>query len=137
MISDLKKIFSGKRKTSIAKLRLTEGSGLIFYNSLPLVELNLFHKLALQEPIRIYEQELKDPLKFDFHIKTMGGGKESQIQAARLTIARALVETTGSDTLKKAFIKYDRNILVPDARRKEANTPNDSSARSRRQKSYR
>ena len=132
-----KMIFSGKRKTAIAKLRLKKGKGTIFFNFLPHTELVLFHKLALLEPLRIYHQELGEEVEFDFHVKTHGGGKEAQIQAARLAIARALLEISGSDTLKKAFVNYDRNIIVQDARRKEANKPGDSKARARRQKSYR
>lgn len=131
------KIIAGKRKTAVAKLRLKPGNGKVFYNYLLCDELNLFHKLALIEPIRIYERELGEPLKYDFHIKTQGGGKESQIEASRLAIARALLFMTESDVLKKAFIKYDRNIIVQDSRRKEARKPGDSKARAKRQKSYR
>lgn len=130
-------IFSGKRKTAVAKLRVKGGNGMIFYNYLPYTELGMFHKLALSEPIRIYKQELGDDLKFDFHIRTSGGGKEAQIQAARLAIAKTLLSLSGSEVLRKAFIKYDRNMIVPDARRKEAYKPGDSKARARRQKSYR
>lgn len=130
-------IVSGKRKTAVAKLRLTEGSGKIFYNYLPNTELGLFHKLSLQEPIRIYQVELGDDLKYDFHLSTRGGGKEAQIQAARLAIAKALLQITGSGTLKKAFIKYDRNMIIPDSRRKETRKPGDSKARAKRQKSFR
>src|SRR5512136_1512288 len=101
-------IISGKRKTAVAKLRMKDGSGQIFYNGLPHTELNLFHKLALSEPIRIHEQVLGG-LKNDLYITTSGGGKEGQIQAARLAIAKALVKSTGSDILRKAFISYDRN----------------------------
>lgn len=130
-------LISGKRKTAIAKLQVIDGSGKIFFNKLPVSELTLFHKLALQEPIRIYQAELGDSLSNDFHISTSGGGKEGQIQAARLAIAKALLQITGSDTLKKAFIKYDRNMIVPDSRRKETRKPGDSKARAMRQKSFR
>jgi small subunit ribosomal protein S9 len=133
----LKTIFSGKRKTAVAKLRLKPGTGKIFFNYLPHTELNLFHKLALSEPVRIYESVLGEPLKYDFYIGASGGGRESQIEAARLTIARTLLAITSSDVLKKAFIKYDRNIIVEDSRRKEARKPGDSKARAKRQKSYR
>jgi len=132
-----KRIFSGKRKTAIAKVRLKKGTGKVFYNHLPSEELSLFHKLALAEPIRIYIQEIGEAPEFDFHVKTLSGGKEGQIQAARLSIARALVEISGSETLKKAFIRYDRHLIVQDSRRKEACKPGDSKARARRQKSYR
>src|SRR3989344_2203300 len=119
-------IFAGKRKTAVAKIRLTPGTGKIFYNFLPHTELGLFHRLALSEPIRIFQQELGDELNYDFHIKTSGGGKEAQIQAARLAIARALLQISGSDVLKKAYTKYDRNMIVQDARRKETYKPGDS-----------
>jgi len=130
-------IYSGKRKTAIAKLRVKAGTGKVFYNYLPSTELALFHRLALIEPIRIYQNVFGEELKFDFYVKTSGGGKEAQIDASRLTIARALVALTGSEVLKKAFIKYDRNIIVEDSRRKEARKPGDSKARAKRQKSYR
>ena len=131
-----KEIISGKRKTAVAKLRFIEGTGKVFYNGLPYTELNLFHKLALSEPLRIHEQVV-GPIKHDFSISTMGGGKEGQIQASRLALARALVKLSNSEVLRKAYISYDRNILVQDSRRKEARKPGDSSARSKRQKSYR
>jgi len=132
-----KTIFAGKRKTAVAKLRIKSGTGKIFYNHLSHLDLGLFHKLALSEPIRIYQQELGETPLFDFEIKTMGGGKEAQIQAARLALARALLHISGSDVLKKAYIKYDRNMIVQDARRKEACKPGDSKARAKRQKSFR
>lgn len=132
-----KKIFSGARKTAVAKLRIKPGKGNIFYNHLPHTELGLFHKLALIEPIRIHNQEMGEEPNYDFYIKTSGGGKEAQIQAARLAIAKTLLEITQSETLKKVFIKYDRNMIVPDARRKEANKPGDSAPRAKRQKSFR
>jgi small subunit ribosomal protein S9 len=128
--------FSGKRKTAVAKLRVREGSGKVFFNHLPSTELHLFYRLALSEPLKIYDKILGD-IKFDFHINVHGGGKAAQIQAARLAIAKALVKMSGSDVLRKAIIVYDRNMLVPDSRRKETRKPGDSKARAKRQKSYR
>ena len=131
-----KEIISGKRKTAVAKLRVKAGTGKIFYNGLSHTELNLFHKLALSEPVRIHEQVLGE-LKNDLYITTSGGGREGQIQAARLAIAKALVKLSGSEVLRKYYIGYDRNMLVQDSRRKEARKPGDSKARAKRQKSYR
>jgi len=71
------------------------------------------------------------------NIMTAGGGKEAQIQAARLAIAKALVAVTSADVLKKAYLAYDRNMLVADSRRKETAKPGDSAPRAKRQKSYR
>jgi len=127
---------SGKRKTAVAKVKIRQGAGIVSYNGLLYTDLNLFHKLALAEPLRICEREL-GPLGYNFDIRTMGGGKEAQIQAARLAIAKALVQLTSSELLKKAFLAYDRNLLVQDSRRKEARKPGDSKARAKRQKSYR
>jgi len=129
-------VVSGKRKTAVAKAKLSDGEGKVFYNGLIYTELGLFHKLALSEPLKIYEKELGE-LKYDIEIKTMGGGREGQIQAARLAIAKALLKATESEVLKKAFIAYDRNIIVADVRRKETRKPGDSKARAKRQKSYR
>jgi ribosomal protein S9 len=52
-MAEKSKIISGKRKTAIAKLKISPGIGNVFFNYLPHTELNLFHKLALLEPIRI------------------------------------------------------------------------------------
>lgn len=132
-----KMIFGGKRKTAVAKVRVKPGTGKIFFNFLSYEDLGLFHRLALLEPLRVYLQEFGGEISHDFYIRTHGGGKESQIEAARLALARALLAITGSDTLRKAFVSYDRNIIVQDSRRKETRKPGDSKARAKRQKSYR
>lgn len=129
-------IVAGKRKTAVAKARVSKGTGKVFYNSLPSDELPFFHKLALKEPLAIAHDVL-GKIDADIYIKTSGGGKEGQIQAARLAIAKALVAFTKSQELRKAYLKYDRNMLVADTRRKEPYKPGDSKARSKRQKSYR
>jgi len=129
-------MISGKRKTSIAKVKIRDGKGTILYNKLPYQELQVFHRLALSEPIRISQNVLGN-FDFDIEIKTFGGGKESQIQAARLGIAKALVKFTNDMNLKKALIEYDRHLLVADTRRKEAYKPDDSKARAKRQSSKR
>jgi len=129
-------VVSGKRKTSIAKARIKEGNGVVLYNGLPYQELQIFHRLALSEPIKLTENVLGG-FNFDIVIKTFGGGKESQIQAARLSIAKGLVKFTNNMDLKKAFLDYDRHLLVADTRRKEAYKPDDSKARAKRQSSKR
>ena len=127
---------SGKRKTSVAKARIFEGTGKITVNNIPQELLNNFHKLAIEEPLRIAEKVLKN-IKFDIIVKVSGGGRESQIEAARLAIAKALVEKTKSQKLKEAFTTYDKYLFVADVRRKEAYKPGDSKARAKRQSSKR
>ena len=67
----------------------------------------------------------------------LGGGEKGQIEAVRLALARAISEFSDSKELANAFLKYDRNLLIADVRRKEAYKPGDSKARRKRQKSYR
>lgn len=129
-------VVSGKRKTAVARAAVFHGTGVISYNGLAHTALPFFHRLALTEPLQIAHATI-GPIKVDVAIRTRGGGKEGQIQAARLAIAKALVQFTESSDLKKAFLKYDRNLLVADTRRKEAYKPGDSKARAKRQKSYR
>ena len=129
-------VASGKRKTSIAKVKIKEGKGVVLYNKLPYQELQIFHRLALSEPIKLTENVLGG-FNFDIEIKTSGGGKESQIQAARLGISKALVKFTNNTDLRKAFLDYDRHLLIADTRRKEAYKPDDSKARAKRQSSKR
>ncbi len=129
-------IASGKRKTAVAKVRLKDGNGRVTFNGNSYENLGIFPKLALMEPIEIARQGIGH-FKFDLDIKAIGGGKEGQIQATRVGIAKALVKKTGSKELKEAYVKYDRNILIADVRRKEAYKPGDSKARAKRQKSYR
>ena len=60
-----------------------------------------------------------------------------QAEAAKIAIAKALVDWSASDELKKAYLKHDRNMLVDDVRRKESKKPLGRGARKKRQKSYR
>jgi small subunit ribosomal protein S9 len=126
---------SGKRKRSIARATLKPGTGIIRFNHI-LID-NLQPKLArmkLREPL-ILSEELA--AKVDIDINAHGGGFMSQAEAARLAIAKALVEFSKDSKLEKRFQEYDRQLLVADVRRKETRKPNDSRARAARQKSYR
>ncbi|MFA5856653.1 MAG: 30S ribosomal protein S9 [Candidatus Pacearchaeota archaeon] len=129
-------LVGGKRKTAIAKAKITEGTGKIVVNNKPYENLDFFKKLMIQEPVEITKKTLGH-FNFDIKVNVKGSGQESQIHAARLSVARALVKFTDSQDLKKAFSKYDKNLLVADTRRKEANKPGDSKARRKRQKSFR
>jgi small subunit ribosomal protein S9 len=136
MAIEKKLTVSGKRKTAIAKATIVNGSGKILINKKPYENLDFFKKLVISEPIEIAKKVLG---KFDIDIlvNVKGGGSESRIEASRLAIARALVKFSKSDSLKRAFSKYDKNLLVADTRRKEAYKPGDSKARKKRQKSFR
>lgn len=129
-------IVSGKRKASIARATISEGTGIITINKRPYEILPILRKLMIEEPLRITKNVLGD-IKYNISVNVVGGGQQARIEAVRLAIARALVKATGSKDLKKAFSNYDKNLLVADTRRKEDRKPNDSKARAKRQKSYR
>ena len=133
----MKKIHaSGKRKTSIARVTLKQGNGLVRINNILIdfIEPKI-SRLKLREPL-ILAGDVAD--KVDIDVSVAGGGTTSQAEASRLAIAKALVNFTKSDKLKEIFLNYDRNLLVADVRRKEAAKPNrHGQARSKVQKSYR
>ncbi len=131
-----KTVVGGKRKTAIAKATITEGTGRVLFNRVPYQNLDFFRRLELEEPIEIAKRILGS-FNYDISVNAKSGGTSSQIHAARLTIARALVNFTKSQELKRAYARYDKNLLVADTRRKEAYKPGDSKARKKRQKSFR
>jgi small subunit ribosomal protein S9 len=123
----------GKRKRAIARATLSSGKGKIKVNGIFLENFgNSSIRLRISEPLVLAGDVMK---KVDIDVNVIGGGISGQADAVRLAIARALVEH--DKKLKKSFDDYDRLLLVADVRRKEVCKPNDSKARSKRQKSYR
>jgi len=129
-------VYSGKRKTAIAKATIVAGKGNIRINRKPMEFYPELQKLELEEPIRIAKDVL-GKFPFDISVNVKGGGIASQIEASRLAIARAIVGESKSEKLKESYLQYDRNLLIADTRRKEAYKPDDSKARAKRQTSYR
>ena len=127
---------SGKRKTAIARASISDGKGAVTINKIPFKFLSYIQRMMIEEPLIIAQEQLGE-LVFNISVNVRGGGQESQIDASRLAIAKAIVAFTKSDKLKKAYLAYDRNLLVADVRRKETYKPGDSKARAKRQKSYR
>lgn len=129
-------VTSGKRKRAIARASIREGKGIVRINH---------HLIDCYEP-RMYRLRLREPLilagdivnKVNIDINVVGGGIASQAEASRLAVARALLEYAKSERLKERFLKYDRQLLVADVRRKEPAKPNrHGQARAKKQKSYR
>ncbi|MBS3095451.1 30S ribosomal protein S9 [Candidatus Woesearchaeota archaeon] len=128
------KIFntSGRRKHAVARAVLKEGKGNVRIN---------LKSLEVYEPevarLRIMEPLVLSGLmgKYDISVNVYGGGWQSQSEASRLAIARALV--AAHPELKKQFMEYDRQLLIADVRFNESHKPNDSKPRAKRQKSYR
>jgi ribosomal protein S9 len=56
----------------------------------------------MEEPIRITESII-GKIEFDCEITTKGGGEKSQIDAARLAMAKAIIDFTKSDNSSRHF----------------------------------
>lgn len=81
---------TGRRKTSIAQVRLLSGSGKVIVNRKPIEE---------YFPIDTYRRDALLALaitgtdkQFDVNVTVRGGGKAGQAGAVRLGVARALLE---------------------------------------------
>lgn len=126
-------IASGTRKRAVARVALKPGKGKVRFNNIFLDNYNnSILRLRISEPLILAGDVAKT---VDLDVNAHGGGANGQADAARLAIARALVEY--DKKLRKVFYDYDRLLLVADVRQKEACKPNDSKARAKRQKSYR
>lgn len=124
---------SGKRKKAIARATLKQGKGIVRVNGTLVENMPVAYlRNKILEPVLLANSNAK---KVDIKISVRGGGVTSQAEAARLAIARALVEF--DENLKNVYLDYDRLLLVADTRNKERCKPNDSKARAKRQKSYR
>jgi small subunit ribosomal protein S9 len=104
---------TGRRKTSVARVRLAPGSGNIVINGRS-VEDYLRRgalEMILVQPLQLTETRER----FDIHISTRGGGLRGQAGAACLGIARALLKYNPDmrSSLKKA------GFLTRDPREKE------------------
>jgi small subunit ribosomal protein S9 len=99
---------TGRRKTSVAHVRLQPGEGAIFINGRSADEYlrRSALEMVLVQPLQLTETRHR----FDIHIATRGGGLRGQAGAACLGIARALVQYDPAmrGTLKKAgFLTRD------------------------------
>lgn len=104
---------TGRRKTSVARVRLVPGSGKILINKRDIDDYFDFDtlKVIVREPL-----VLTDTLgKYDVLVNVQGGGFTGQAGAIRHGIARALVEI--NEEFKPILRKA--GLLTRDARMKE------------------
>jgi small subunit ribosomal protein S9 len=80
----------GRRKTSVARVRLAPGTGLITVNGTPSEKYFPVERLRrdLANPMKITETAGR----FDVQVSVAGGGPASQVGAVVLGISRALVK---------------------------------------------
>lgn len=124
-------VATGRRKTSVASVRLRQGSGQIDVNQKP---------FETYFPLEIQRDAILAPFKalggfknYDMIIRVNGGGIEGQAMAIRLGIARALVE-------EREDLHHDfktQGFLTRDPRKKERKKYGRAGARKRFQFSKR
>ncbi|MFN8548952.1 MAG: 30S ribosomal protein S9 [Candidatus Eisenbacteria bacterium] len=122
---------TGRRKSSIARVRLTPGTGKRMVNGRPLEEYFPREVLTLVvlRPLRVTETEAR----FDLHATVNGGGISGQAGAISLGIARVLKSL---DAAHKPLLDKE-GLLTRDPRMKERKKYGQPGARKRFQFSKR
>ncbi|HET9419448.1 MAG TPA: 30S ribosomal protein S9 [Chthoniobacterales bacterium] len=124
-------IATGRRKNSVARIRMTPGSGKIDINGRSFED--YFPTAPLQNTVLQPLQTAKLVNVYDLSINASGGGVAGQAGAARLAIARALLQ---ADADLRASLKAD-GLLRRDPRMKERKKSGQPGARKRFQFSKR
>jgi small subunit ribosomal protein S9 len=81
---------TGRRKSSVARVRLHEGTGRVVINDRSLEDFfpTMAQRIRVLEPLRVGEVEGR----YDVYATVHGGGTTGQTDALRLGIARGIVE---------------------------------------------
>ena len=128
-------VSTGKRKTSLAKATIKDGTGRIRINGRPLeIQQPELARMRIMEPLILFGEGWK---RYDIRVRTRGGGFMSQADAVRMAIATGLIRMSQDFEVRSKMIEHDRTMLVGDPRRTEPKKFGGPSARSRYQKSYR
>jgi small subunit ribosomal protein S9 len=122
---------TGRRKTSVARVRLAPGSGKITVNNRPFENYFPIENLRMmaQQPLTVTETASK----FDVRVKVLGGGPSGQAGAVRHGIARALLL---ADANLRSALKSN-GLLTRDPRMRERKKYGQPGARKRFQYSKR
>lgn len=124
-------IATGRRKTSVARVRLTPGVGKMFVNGKEFTQ--YFGDPVLCQYIEQPLEYVNAKESFDIQARLNGGGKSGQAGALRHGISRALVEV---DPENREVLKA-KGCLTRDDRMKERKKPGQPGARKRFQFSKR
>jgi small subunit ribosomal protein S9 len=124
-------IATGRRKTSVERIRMTPGSGKIDINGRSFED--YFPTAPLQNTVLQPLQSAKVVNSYDLSINATGGGPGGQAGAVRLAISRALLQV---DPNLRATLKSE-GLLRRDPRMKERKKSGQPGARKRFQFSKR
>ncbi len=122
---------SGRRKTSVARIYMTEGTGIVTVNKRDYKE--YFPTLPLQYLVNQALEVSQLEGKYDILVNVKGGGISGQAEAIRLAIAKALVE---QDPERKPALRA-KGIMTRDSRMVERKKPGRKKARKKFQFSKR
>jgi len=122
---------SGRRKTAVARIYLTAGSGVVTVNGKDYKE--YFPTLPLQYIVTQATEVSGTAGTYDVKANVAGGGVKGQAEAVRLAIAKAIVEL---DAEKKPSLRA-KGIMTRDDRMVERKKPGRKKARKRFQFSKR
>ncbi|TSJ44232.1 30S ribosomal protein S9 [Mucilaginibacter corticis] len=122
---------SGRRKTAVARIYLTDGSGAITVNGKDYKE--YFPTLPLQYVVTQSTEVAGVAGQYDVKVNVAGGGVKGQAEAVRLAIAKAIVEL---DADKKPSLRA-KGLMTRDNRMVERKKPGRKKARKRFQFSKR
>jgi small subunit ribosomal protein S9 len=122
---------TGRRKTAIARVRLSPGSGKILVNGRPFEDYFLVEDLRATVLLPMVRTETV--AKYDVRINVSGGGPNGQAGAVRHGIARALL---AADATFRPTLKAE-GFLTRDPRMKERKKYGQPGARKRFQYSKR
>ena len=114
---------SGKRKTAIARVKTSAGSGKVVVNRKELEKYFVIerHKNTVLKPVQLVPVSSK----YDFSVNVNGGGLCAQSEAVRNGISRALAKL---DPASKVKLR-DEGFLTRDAREVERKKPGQPKAR--------
>jgi len=124
-------IATGRRKTAVARIRMTNGSGKIEINGRTFEE--YFPTTSLQNVVLKPLEIAQSTTAYDVSVNTSGGGVTGQADAVRLAISRALLQV---DANLRTPLKAE-GLLTRDPRMKERKKPGRPGARKRFQFSKR
>jgi len=121
----------GRRKTSVARVYLSKGTGKVIVNKRDYKEFF---------PIAVLQVKVEQPFaitntvgQFDVKVNVFGGGINGQAEAIRLGISRALVELSAEN---KPLLKVE-GLMTRDPRMVERKKPGQPKARKKFQFSKR
>ncbi len=121
----------GRRKAAIARVFVSEGTGVITINKRTLEAYfpNPILQFIVKQPLNVVDALSK----YDIKVNLVGGGYTGQAEALRLAIARALVKINADD---KAALRA-AGFITRDPRAVERKKPGQPKARKRFQFSKR